>query len=89
MLGLLWCIWTYIILYSRLLGGLDYCGAYGRIQFCIADFQVLGLLWCIWTYTILYSRILDVGITVVHMDVYNLVYLLFRCWDYCGAYGRI
>ena len=23
------------------------------------------------------------------MDVYNLVYLLFTCWDYGGAYGRI
>ena len=23
------------------------------------------------------------------MDVYNLIYVLFRCWDYCGACGRI
>ena len=23
------------------------------------------------------------------MDVCNLVYLLFTCWDYGGAYGRI
>ena len=26
---------------------------------------------------------------MAHMDVYNLVYVLFRCWDYGGAYGRI
>ena len=36
-----------------------------------------------------YMYCLGVGITVAHMDVYNLVYLLFRCWDYSGAYGRI
>ena len=23
------------------------------------------------------------------MDVYHLVYVLFKCWDYGGAYGRI
>ena len=23
------------------------------------------------------------------MDVYLLVYVLFKCWDYGGAYGRI
>ena len=23
------------------------------------------------------------------MDVYHFVKPTFRCWDYCGAYGRI
>ena len=67
----------------------DYGGAYGRISLGIPTVYVLGLRWRIWTYIIWYTYCLRAGITVAHMDVYNLVYLLFTCWDYGGAYGRI
>ena len=67
----------------------DYGGTYGRISLGIPTVYVLGLRWSIWTYIIWYTYCLRVGITVAHMDVYNLVYLLFRCLNYYCAHGRI